>query len=169
MKSIFTAGYGGHPARALTLAARELDALVLDIRHTPRSRNPGYDQKDLRASLDSRYFHVPDLGNVNHANGGEIKLANAKRGINWAVRLASARPVILLCGCGDFHTCHRATVSQLMERWHIKTHELTWPEVPRLDWDTVPDVALSILQPHAWLIVNGYKDIENRSWASQPK
>ncbi|MCY1649115.1 ASCH domain-containing protein [Caulobacter sp. SL161] len=28
----------------------------------------------------------------------------------------------------------------------------------------LPTVALSILQPWAWLIVNGYKDIENRTW-----
>ena len=27
--------------------------------------------------------------------------------------------------------------------------------------------ALSIRQPWAWLIVNGYKDIENRTWATQ--
>jgi hypothetical protein len=27
--------------------------------------------------------------------------------------------------------------------------------------------ALSIRQPWAWLIVNGYKDIENRSWSTQ--
>lgn len=26
--------------------------------------------------------------------------------------------------------------------------------------------ALSIKQPWAWLIVNGYKDVENRTWAS---
>jgi hypothetical protein len=26
--------------------------------------------------------------------------------------------------------------------------------------------ALSILQPYAWLIVHGYKDIENRSWST---
>lgn len=26
--------------------------------------------------------------------------------------------------------------------------------------------ALSIQQPYAWLIVNGYKDIENRDWAT---
>lgn len=25
---------------------------------------------------------------------------------------------------------------------------------------------LAIKQPHAWLIVNGYKDIENRSWST---
>lgn len=29
--------------------------------------------------------------------------------------------------------------------------------------------ALSIQQPWAWLIVNGYKDIENRSWKYPPK
>lgn len=27
--------------------------------------------------------------------------------------------------------------------------------------------ALSIRQPWAWLIVNGYKDIENRSWSTE--
>lgn len=27
--------------------------------------------------------------------------------------------------------------------------------------------ALSIMQPWAWLIVNGHKDIENRSWATK--
>lgn len=29
--------------------------------------------------------------------------------------------------------------------------------------------ALSIKQPWAWLIVNGYKDVENRMWATQMK
>lgn len=28
-------------------------------------------------------------------------------------------------------------------------------------------IALSILQPWAWLIVNGHKDIENRTWATK--
>lgn len=30
--------------------------------------------------------------------------------------------------------------------------------------DKLPTVALSIQQPWAWLIVNGFKDIENRDW-----
>lgn len=33
-----------------------------------------------------------------------------------------------------------------------------------IDLSTLPDRALSIMQPWAWLIVNGYKDIENRDW-----
>ncbi|TIW56702.1 MAG: ASCH domain-containing protein [Mesorhizobium sp.] len=32
------------------------------------------------------------------------------------------------------------------------------------DLSTLPDRALSIMQPWAWLIVKGYKDIENRDW-----
>lgn len=34
---------------------------------------------------------------------------------------------------------------------------------------TPPTVALSIRQPWAWLIVNGFKDIENRDWPTQFK
>lgn len=30
--------------------------------------------------------------------------------------------------------------------------------------DDVPRLALSIMQPWAWLIVNGYKAVENRDW-----
>jgi ASCH domain-containing protein len=29
--------------------------------------------------------------------------------------------------------------------------------------------ALSVRQPWAWLIVNGYKEVENRDWATKPK
>jgi hypothetical protein len=36
--------------------------------------------------------------------------------------------------------------------------------MPMLD---IPKLALSIQQPWAWLIVNGHKDIENRSWATK--
>lgn len=33
---------------------------------------------------------------------------------------------------------------------------------------SLPTIALSIIQPWAWLIVNGYKDIENRDWRWPP-
>lgn len=35
--------------------------------------------------------------------------------------------------------------------------------------DSLPTVALSIMQPWAWLIANGHKDIENRDWRYPPK
>lgn len=31
----------------------------------------------------------------------------------------------------------------------------------------IPELALSIRQPWAWLIVNGHKDVENRSWRTK--
>lgn len=30
----------------------------------------------------------------------------------------------------------------------------------------MPELALSIQQPWAWLIVHGYKDVENRTWST---
>lgn len=33
--------------------------------------------------------------------------------------------------------------------------------------DSLPKKAISIRQPWAWLIVNGFKDIENRSWKTK--
>lgn len=178
MKPIYAAGYGGHPARSLILAARQLDALVLDIRHTPHSKNPGYDQKELRASLDSRYLHLPDLGNVNHAGNGAIELKNGLRGIGTVLRVAQARSVILLCGCGSPVGCHRTFIATLLEARGAVSRELEWPDVPKLDLAPLPDAALSVLQPWAWLICNprllaaenvAPKDVENRTWRREFK
>ncbi|NTF67724.1 ASCH domain-containing protein [Rhizobium rhizogenes] len=33
--------------------------------------------------------------------------------------------------------------------------------------EDIPQYALSIMQPWAWLIVNGHKDIENRDWPTK--
>ncbi len=33
--------------------------------------------------------------------------------------------------------------------------------------DLPAEIALSIRQPWAWLIVNGYKDVENRNWSTE--
>lgn len=34
-------------------------------------------------------------------------------------------------------------------------------------YDNLPDIALSIMNPWAWLIVRGHKDIENRDWTTR--
>jgi len=33
--------------------------------------------------------------------------------------------------------------------------------------ENLPSVALSVRQPWAWLIVNGHKDVENRTWCTR--
>lgn len=41
-----------------------------------------------------------------------------------------------------------------------------WQEIARRGW-THPAQVLSVRQPWAWLIVNGHKDIENRTWSTK--
>lgn len=36
-----------------------------------------------------------------------------------------------------------------------------------MQYPDIPNKALSIMQPWAWLIVNGHKDIENRDWLTK--
>jgi ASCH domain len=48
------------------------------------------------------------------------------------------------------------------QRAHARQSALRNP-LPR--WEAIT-VALSVRQPWAWLIVHGYKDVENRSWAT---
>jgi hypothetical protein len=165
MNQIFTAGYSGHSQRSLILAARSLDALVIDIRHQPFSKYAGFDKKGLQFALDSRYHHLPQLGNVNHAKAdAPIQLADPVLGLKRVLQMGSARNLILLCGCRDFENCHRHTVADMLHQCNVASSELEWPDVPKLDFSDLPDEALSIMQPWAWLIVNGYKDIENRTW-----
>lgn len=56
-----------------------------------------------------------------------------------------------VCGCTDIQACEGGC-------W--------WVE-PDLCSACKPTRALSILQPWAWLIANGHKDIENRSWRTR--
>lgn len=52
-----------------------------------------------------------------------------------------------ICGCTDTQACEGGC-------WWVGTDLCSACRIP----------ALSILQPWAWLIVNGFKDIENRTW-----
>lgn len=52
-----------------------------------------------------------------------------------------------VCGCTEMHACEGGC-------WWVE------PDL----CSTCDILALSILQPWAWLIVNGHKDIENRCW-----
>ncbi len=138
-------------------------AYLVDIRLSPRSRMPAFNQNALQARFQKRYIHMPDLGNVNYRNGEPIKIAHPGRGISRLVNgLNQGYTLILMCGCKDYESCHRHAVVDLLQ--------VAMPDV-RVE---MPDVAapdgtlkcLSIQQPWSWLIVNGYKDIENREWTT---
>lgn len=70
--------------------------------------------------------------------------------------------IVLMCGCKEYSLCHRQTVVSLL-RDAMPEATIEMPDVASPEGTLK---CLSIQQPWAWLIVNGYKDIENRDWTT---
>ena len=159
---IYTTGYYGHQPEALKSLAATLDATVVDIRFMPASRVPGWRKQALQKLLGERYLWVQAFGNIHYNDGQPIQIADMAAGVKALIK-QGRRNYILLCGCRDAHTCHRSVVGE-----HLRgVSREGVREVTEAEWQaaTPPMTrALSIMQPWAWLIVNGYKDIENRDW-----
>jgi hypothetical protein len=120
-RQVFTLGYGGHKPAQIKEAAERLGADVFDIRFSPRSRALCWMKSHLEKLLPGRYFHVKPLGNAAYKTGG-IELVNYPQGRRLIER--NPRPVILMCGCKDYHTCHRATVASLLKADSYEVEEL---------------------------------------------
>ena len=120
---VYTLGYTGRKLAEITRALDDRDAILFDIRYSPRSRNPAYSKDYLQATLKDRYVWVKDLGNVNYALLSPIKIANYAAG--KARITATAKPVILMCVCENAATCHRTVVADLLIVGGLVTHK--WP------------------------------------------
>lgn len=166
MNTLFTFGYSGRGLSELSAYAQMLNALVLDIRIQPYSQMATWRKDNLKAYFGKNYLHLEHLGNINYL-GGEIEIKNLEVGFSILAKQLAQQNVVLLCGCGDHRSCHRSTVAT-----HAQT-ALNVQVVHLPDQENYPipstypaGFALSIKQPWAWLLANGYKDIENRTWYS---
>ena len=123
-KTAFTAGYLGHTPEQLLAIADRMDALVVDIRWSPDSRVPGWRQSYLARTLGARYHYVRELGNVCYRVGPPVQIADLAAGLGILRELPS--PLILLCACRDYETCHRRDVGEALrtEGWTVE--ELLW-------------------------------------------
>jgi hypothetical protein len=138
-------------------------AYLVDIRLSPRSKFQAFNQEALQARFHSRYIPMPELGNVNYRNDQPIRIAHPDRGIARLMNgIRQGYTIVLMCGCKQYASCHRRTVINLlttaMPDVSIEMPDETSPA------DTIK--CLSIMQPWAHLIVNGFKDIENRDWTT---
>lgn len=111
----------------LKARAEQLNALVVDIRFSPRSRVPHWDGTSLRALLGTRYAWWPEFGNVNY-RGGEIKIANPDGGRALMNNLIPCHfdALILLCACEKPGGCHRSVVADLLREDEHSVSELDW-------------------------------------------
>ena len=115
---LYTVGYNAWdgPESLRELSEKKDNALIVDIRFSPTSRDPRYRKAYLDKTLGERVYQwVFNLGNKNY-KGGPVDLVNEQAGIAQVVEvLRSGRSVILMCGCYNHVQCHRTHVAALVE------------------------------------------------------
>jgi uncharacterized protein (DUF488 family) len=114
---IYTFGYQGFQPDELRQKAAELGAVVVDTRMSAYSRHAGWTRHNLMRVLDSYLYAGKEFGNVNYKKAGAaIEIADLKTGIE-RVRpfFVQNRPVILLCGCWSWATCHRTVIAKALQ------------------------------------------------------
>ena len=124
---IYTAGYTGHKPEQLKAIAEKLDAVVVDIRYSTKSRVPHWTNGYLLTLLGRDYKWNQFLGNRNYKSG-PIEIVDMVVGIrmlNW-----ETKNIILLCACKNRETCHRDVVAKEIERQ-------TGEDVNEVDWSVI--------------------------------
>jgi PRTRC genetic system protein C len=112
---VYTWGYGGRSVDNLRYHIERTGALVVDIRYNPNSRRPEWRGDALRQALpQGSYVQVRALGNENYKIGGYAKIHDMEMGVALLKMTLQNRPVLLLCGCADFTTCHRTMVADAL-------------------------------------------------------
>ena len=108
---LYTYGYSGRLPDQLQTLAEQLNAVVADIRFSPRSRLPDWSAGRLQKLLGDPYRHLPSLGNRNY-KGGPIEFVDLEGGVVEVGQLLRQQPVILLCVCADVQRCHRLPAAE---------------------------------------------------------
>ena len=111
---IYTLSYTGTTLEALTAFLEAKNAILVDVRYQPFSRNPQWTRKTLTAALGQRYVHVGALGNRNY-RGGPTDIADLDAGTAAVETLLDFYPAVaLMCVCSDVNTCHRKVVAEAL-------------------------------------------------------
>lgn len=120
---IYTAGYAGHSISDLQSAAP--NALVVDIRFRPVSRQPEWRQDALQRVLGTGYIHAKGFGNAEYATGG-MRLHDPEAAWDMLQHSIHAAPIVLLCACRSPNACHRTVVAQWLRSKGYEVRELEW-------------------------------------------
>jgi hypothetical protein len=103
--------------------------LLIDTRYSPYSKMPQWTGTALKQKYGKRYRMAGRfLGNIAFNTLGPMTLANPAIGIQGLVQyLGEGYDLIVLCGCADYHACHRRLVVDLL-RDAMPDVEITMPE-----------------------------------------
>jgi len=116
---LYTVGYGAikHIADLATVV-KSRNLQLIDVRLSPRSRNPVWAGKNVAEVFGDHYTHIQDWGNLNY-RGGPIKIKNIDQGHTALLNALKGRDgAVLMCMCASHGKCHRTTVSDWLCRQH---------------------------------------------------
>lgn len=113
--TIYTIGYSGSTPQDIHKFVEELDAILVDIRYSPKSRQPQWNSGALYSTFPrGRYTWARSLGNRNYNNDGPIQLDDPDLGLALVRALTRSLSVILMCGCRDVRRCHRKVAAEYL-------------------------------------------------------
>jgi uncharacterized protein (DUF488 family) len=122
LRNFYTTGYTGKQVEQLPALLDYYDAILADIRFSPRSRHLQWTRDYLSLMLRERYRHVPALGNRNYKTHDKIQIHNLEIGVrliqSWDAN------VVLLCACAELENCHRRVVKAELERRGHEVEEI---------------------------------------------
>ena len=156
-REVYTIGYSGRQLADIARIARELDATIFDIRYVARSRNPEFSSQNMADALGDRYAHVRALGNINYK--GEFQdtvILDIEAGIDRIEH--HSRPVILMCTCKDYYTCHRRVLSEELVRRGYQVQEIPLHALPAPSEPTAPSAPSAPHAPTAPPVLHAIQD-----------
>ena len=118
MHNLYTFGYTGLQPAEIFAAAARVDAMIADIRYSPHSRHEQWNGRTLGREWGSRYLHIGELGNRNYKGemGEGIMLASPQLGSAIVLEQLRFRPVMLMCACPNWETCHRRAAAEFIQQ-----------------------------------------------------
>lgn len=132
MHTLYTIGYTSLTPDLILKKAIDLDALIADIRISPLSRVPHWTKAQLERAWTGRYIHIRELGNKNYKGefGEGVLLVDPDEGANRVIKLLGVQPVMLMCACKDWQTCHRKNAAQeIADRYGVEVIHLLAADV----------------------------------------
>lgn len=113
---LYTLGYRDWRPQDIKDVVEELDAVLVDVRILPSSRNKAFTKSALESLLVDRYRHLRPCGNENFKGtmGPDTVLVSDAACYEGVRALTRLGPVVLMCMCSDHASCHRNDVAKLV-------------------------------------------------------
>ena len=132
---VYLFGYSGRHVFDLARVTSTLDAVVVDIRLCPVSRQPEWGLGFLKHNLKDRYIRLGEWGNKNYSSNrySNIDISNFEKGLEIFQSIKS-KAVILMCACKSNEHCHRRLIGEKLIALGYEVSELNLNTTFRVDY-----------------------------------